>query len=332
MRKLEVISGCLLAFGFSACRDLATVNTGIGSGSGGVEAPTEVEEPAFSDPAMLLSDEEIIERYGNVSCESLRTLIDYLDQIGSTDYFRGLSGSIRYQTQSCRAEHGSWNHLDDFNSEEAGEVDGQIYLTRLDVPTRSFTLGFPRLDGSMVQTEEEEDLVEYFSINFRTSLKLGEVEESGWYEFAFLSDDGVRFQLEETGELIADHPDVTSTKMVCSNRAVYLEKGEALPVSIDYFQGPRNHIALMMMWRPVDDAVAGEDPACGERGTKLYHDYTKIPSEPQQAYLDLLDRGWEVVPDYVFRIPRDEYMNPCESQHVRDVINEGLSPDIGGME
>lgn len=329
MRRLEVISSCLLAFGFSACRDLATTNTNY---QGAGELAPEVQEPLVTDPAMLLSDEEIIERYGNVSCESLRTLIDYLDQIGSTDYFRGLSGTIRYQKESCRQEHGSWDHLDDFQSDEAGEVDGQLYLTKLDVPTRSFTLGFPKLDGSMVQTEEEEDLIEYFSINFRTSLKLGEVEESGWYEFAFLSDDGVRFQLEETGEVIADHPEITSTKMVCANRAVYLEKGEALPVSIDYFQGPRDHIALMMLWRPVDDEVAGEDPACGRRGINRYHDSSTIPSEPQQDYFDLLDRGWEVVPDYVFRIPRDEYMNPCESEHVRDVINDGLNPDIGGME
>lgn len=331
MRKLEVISSCLLAFGLSACRDLATVNIEYGEGREG-EYEEGVDDLAIMDPAMLLSDEEIIERYGNVSCESLRTLIDYLDQIGNTDYFRGLSGSIRYQTQSCREDNGDWNHLDDFVSEEAGEVDGQLYLTKLDVPTRQFELGFPRLDGELVQTEDGEDLVEFFAINFRTSLKLGEVEESGWYEFAFLSDDGVRFTLEESGEVIADNPDITSTKMVCSNRAIYLEKGDSLPVEIDYFQGPRLHIALMMMWRPVDDEVAGQDPLCGQRGTNKFHDYNQIPSEPQQAYYDLLDRGWEVVPDYVFRIPRDEYMNPCESEHVRDVIDESLDPDIGGME
>jgi len=283
---------------------------------------------------MYLSNAEILENYSNVSCESLRDLVDYLDQIGSTDYFRGLSGVIKYQPQVCRNEQGSWNNLDDYQSPEAIEVPGKLYLTKLDVPTRAFDTGFPRLDGSILQTNDGVDLHEYFSIEFRTSLKLGEVNESGWYEFAMLSDDGARMTIEETGEQYISHPEKTPTKMLCGNRAIYLEQGESLPVNIQYFQGPKKHIALSLMWRKATgEEDGGLDPSCGKSGNGLFFDSNVMPSEPQAEYRGLIDRGWEVVPAHVFRIPRDEYMNPCESDHIQDVINNanggGVDTDLG---
>ncbi len=280
----------------------------------------------YSDPSMYLSDAEIIENYSNVSCESLRGLIDYLDQIGSTDYFRGLSGVIRYQPQSDRAENGAWLNLDQFASEEAIEVPSKLYLTKLDVPTRAFTLGFPKLNGEMIQNEEGENLLEYFSINFRSGLQLGLADEDGWYEFALLSDDGARMTLEETGENYIDNPDHHPTRMLCGQRAIYLKKGEALPININYFQGPKHHIALMLLWRKaVNMEDAGHDIACGEQGNSKFFDSTQNPPVPQAEFLGLVERGWEVVPAHVYRIPEDEYMNPCESDHVQEVIQENLN-------
>lgn len=279
------------------------------------------------DPAYLLSRQQILESYSDVSCESLRHLIDYLDDIGSTDYFRGLSADLIYQPQSCQSGEGGWYNLDKFStSPQAVKSTSKIYLTKLDVPTRSFSLGFPKLDGSMIQTAEGADLVEFFSLQFRTELKLGENDEEGDYEFAVLADDGVRMQVGEgaNSRVYLEHPEHTPTKMICSNQqTVTLSRSTTVPVKLDYFQGPRHHIALTLLWRK---AGSSRDPLCGKSGNSLFFDSTKNPSAPKQAYADLIDRGWNVVPANVFRIPRDEYMNPCESDYIRDVIKENEGP------
>jgi hypothetical protein len=289
------------------------------------------------DPAYLLTRQQILDSYSNVSCESLRHIIDYLDQIGSTDYFRGLSGELRYQPQACRNQEGSWDDLDKYYTKtQAVKLPNKIFLTKLDVPTRNFNLGFPKLDGTMIKTQDNADLVEYFSLKFRTELKLGPDDEEGDYEFAFLSDDGIRMEVGEgaSATTYIDSSGLQSTKMSCATGVVNLRSGSlslnrttSLPITIKYFQGPRTEIALTMLWRK---AGSSRDPLCGAMGQDKFFDYRNNPSTPQKAYNDLLARGWKVVPANVFRLPRDEYMNPCESDYVRDIIEQEQNNNSGG--
>ena len=322
MKQLGLVASAVATLlMLSACQDLSSIPSSVDP-----DNPQTNIQPVYADPAMYLSKAEILESYSGVSCESLRHLIDYLDDIGSTDYFRGLSGSIKYQPRSCRQHEGAWNHLDDFLNPEAVEIESKLYLSKLDVPTRAFDRGFPRLDGSMIQTEEGDDLHEYFSIEFRTELNLGEADESGWYEFAILSDDGVRMNFDNSEEDYIDHGNKTPTKMHCASHSVYLEQGESLPATVDYFQGPRRHIALMLMWRKAEsEDDAGHDELCGKADNNMYFTNHDAVPEPTQKFEGLVERGWSVVPAHIFRIPRDEYMNPCQSDHIMDVINESLT-------
>jgi len=277
------------------------------------------------DPALRLSRAQILEDYSGVSCESLRHIVDYLDQIGNTDYFRGLSGELRYQPLACRSGEGAWNQLDKFyTNNQAVKLPNKVFLTKLDVPTRNFSLGFPKLDGSLIKTSEGTDLVEYFSLKFRTELKLGAEDEEGDYEFAFLADDGVRMEVGEGLSAVTyiDSPGIHATKMVCGTGFVNLNRSTSVPATIKYFQGPRTEIALTFLWRKKG---SDRDSLCGQAGQSLFFNYRNNPSTPQPAYNALLARGWSVVPAHVFRLPRDEYMNPCESDYIRDVItnNEG---------
>ena len=190
-------------------------------------------------------------------------------------------------------------------------------------------MGFPKLDGSMIQTAENSDLVEYFSLQFRTELKLGPDDEEGEYEFAFLSDDGIRMEVGEGANAYTylESSGIQATKMTCSTGTVSLNRSISLPVKIKYFQGPRTEIALTFLWRK---AGSSRDSLCGAMGRDKFFDYRNNPSTPQTAYNDLIARGWNVVPAHVFRLPRDEYMNPCESDYVRDVINEEQNNPSGG--
>jgi len=308
---------------------LATVLLGAcRGGEGATSSPEDEDINGATDPAYLLSRREIVEAYSDVSCESLRHLIDYLDQVGSTDYFRGLSGELVYQPQACRDQQGPWNNLDQYlTSQDAIRHPSKIYLSKLDVPTRAFNLGFPKLDGTMIQTAANENLVEYFSLQFRTELKLGADDQEGDYEFAVLADDGVRMEVGEgsAARVYLAHPEHTPTKMVCSTQVVTLSRLSSVPVKLSYFQGPRQHIALMLLWRK---AGSSRDPLCGSAGNDLFFNSNVNPSAPRK-YNDLVARGWRVVPAHVFRIPRNEYMNPCESDYVRDVIDDNQNNNGG---
>ncbi len=140
--------------------------------------------------------------------------------------------------------------LPDFSS--LGDPSAIIAVPNLDIPVRGFDQGFPGVDG---------DLVEWFAIRFNGSFN---VVEGGEYDLCLNSDDGSKLYLEDT--LVVDNDGVHSSQEACE--LVYLEPGEYL-LRIEYFQGPRNQIALEFFWakdggekvivpsdvlfRPVDD-------------------------------------------------------------------------------
>jgi hypothetical protein len=63
------------------------------------------------------------------------------------------------------------------------------------------------------------------------------------------------------------------------------------------------------MWRKVD-ASTGKDPLCGATGNEMYFDYNHN-STPQQAYKDLLARGWKPWAPDNYVLPTDDDHNPC---------------------
>jgi hypothetical protein len=280
------------------------------------EAPEPETNP---DPALRLTRSEIVENYGEVSCDSLREIFDHLDRTGNTDYFRGLAGTIRSPRQASMADASEWSHLDDYIGGDTVVNRSKLFLTQLDVPTRSFTSGFPTLSGTKIKADDGSDLTEYFHIDFRSELKLGDTEDEGLYEIATLSDDGVRMSVD--GDLYLENPGLQSTRMTCASTYVDLRRTSSLPIRVEYFQGPRDHIALMLVWRKVDESTA-RDPLCDVMSTSKWFDASTVPSTPKQHFQDISARGWKVIPAHVFRIPREEYMNPCESEHVQEVIKE----------
>jgi hypothetical protein len=99
-----------------------------------------------------------------------------------------------------------------------------------------------------------------------------------------------------------------STGLGCGTAPVTLSSTDSLNVEIDYFQGPRYHIAVTLLWREwTDSGFNPNDPWCGRDGSDLYFDSRTTPSTPKAGWTDLMTR-WQVVPSEVF-IP--EPGNPC---------------------
>lgn len=204
----------------------------------------------------------------------------------------------------------------------------KLFFTDLNVPTRLFDTGFPTQTGGVVQNDMGEDLIEYFALRFKSVLKLAPTDMEGNYELAILSDDGtvMRFtDVDGVETLVVDNDHNHPTRMGCGD-TVYFDHDTSIDVRLDYYQGPRYHISLIPMWRRVDQSTQVE-PECGKKGNSRYFDFNNN-STPQQAYLDMLLRGWQPIAAENWHLPPSSIFNPC-MQGTTPVISNFNVLDIG---
>ncbi len=109
---------------------------------------------------------------------------------------------------------------------------GSIYTKVLDIPQRSFTSGFPGIT----------DRFEWFAIRYTGTFN---VDLDGDYAFRLISDDGSRLFID--GKKIIDNDGQHPTQSISGN--TYLASGQH-SIEVDYFQGPREEIALQLFWTP----------------------------------------------------------------------------------
>jgi formylglycine-generating enzyme required for sulfatase activity len=107
-----------------------------------------------------------------------------------------------------------------------------ISVKQFNIPARDWSAGFP---GSP-------SLQEWFQINFTGNL---EVVTSGDYNIRVLSDDGAKLWID--GVLIIDNDGVHNPES--KNQNINLSSG-IHSIRLDYFQGPKWQIALVVYWTP----------------------------------------------------------------------------------
>jgi hypothetical protein len=112
------------------------------------------------------------------------------------------------------------------------QVKSMVLAPNLDVPTRSFSDGFPGVPGG---------LVEWFGIRFDGKLV---ITEAGDYSFTLGSDDGSKLYIDD--KVVVDADGTHGYYEVTSNK-VALTAGEH-KLRVDYFQGPRFNIAMRLFW------------------------------------------------------------------------------------
>lgn len=193
--------------------------------------------------------------------------------------------------------------------------ENPIFFNQLYVPTRPFDRGFVTQNGAVLKTPSGTTLYEYFALRFSSMLKLGPNDGVGNYQLAILSDDGSLLSLQDQNgnwQNVVDNDGVHPTKMACATTPVSLNHQSKIPLKLDYYQGPRFHISLVVMWRPwptnPNDVL---DPLCGfAEENHTYFDYTQNPPTPQPAYLELLSRGWKPLEPENYLLEQG-VVNPC---------------------
>ncbi len=105
---------------------------------------------------------------------------------------------------------------------------GRIYATQLNVPSRTFTDGFPGVTDRFV----------WFAIDYHGTML---IPQAGKYNFRLTSDDGSKLYID--GKLLIDndglHPPQTREGSIELTSGVH-------NIRLPYFQGPPNQIALVL--------------------------------------------------------------------------------------
>lgn len=235
-------------------------------------------------------------------------------QDSSSDLQAGIRGEISYINSAAQQVYDFWTY--DLATDRylpANSVDGTVYMPKFDVPTRPFSMGFvPSGSSEALKKDDGNPLVENFSLRFESLLILPENYPEGRYEIAILSDDGSILYLN--GQSVIDNDGNHPTRMGCQPAGaspLHLTQNSELELELLYYQGPRYHIALVVMWRLLsEDETAGHDSQCGKTGNHTWFNPDSNPIQPTSNYLKLLSDGWEVIPPSAFRLKNSE-LNPC---------------------
>jgi hypothetical protein len=202
---------------------------------------------------------------------------------------------------------------------EAEDLNLNVFMKDINVPTRAFDAGFETQTGALIRDPQGVFLYEWFGLDLRATVKLANGDAAGHYQFAVISDDGVRFELDHDGmgfRPVVNDPLIHAPKLGCGTRTFELNGESRIPMRLRYFQGPRFHIALQLLWRRIPESQLSnpgflQSSNCGNQGVDLFHDSNTVPSTPRPAYEQLLSEGWRPLSPENFVLPETSANNPC---------------------
>lgn len=216
---------------------------------------------------------------------------------------RGVKGSLYYAAPGVQYQTAQ-EYVD-----KATRSQQSLFFTDVNVPTRMWSSGFATQSSDVVKDDLGAKLIEWFGLKLESNIGLGPNDPEGDYEFAVLADDGVvmKGQLSGVWQTLVSSDGTHPTKMGCSSKIISMTKSTRIPMSLVYFQGPRYHIANVVMWRRA--SVAGQDQECNKLGNNYFFDPNN-GSAPLAAYQGLLSRGWKPLSESNYYLSEDSY-NPC---------------------
>jgi hypothetical protein len=228
----------------------------------------------------------------------------------------GLVGEIYYLNQ---AQQSTFNSLRpktvNFYFTDGTKLNAVVNLLSLFGSTRRFNLGFPTADGNLVKDDQGNTLVEYFAFNLATVIHLdvdnsdvSKRDEPGYYQFATISDDGTLLNVKRTvtgtWEVLVNNDGNHATRMGCATDTIQFDADTRLPAQIQYYQGPRDYIALTLMWRKVSGPIPQES-YCGQASSDLFFGpYPHDDFSNAHAFGQLTERGWKVLSERNFIAPQ----------------------------
>ncbi len=228
----------------------------------------------------------------------------------------GLLGKLLLKSNSMQAKTTSVLEY----HEKGIRLEQNLYFADINVPTRRFDKGFENRAGDVLVDTNGEKLIENFAIEYSSSLRLQASDKPGHYEISLLSDDGARLFALQNGAWseIVNNDGVHQTRMGCAYKTVYLDHASEIPIKVLYYQGPRYHIANVMMWKLHKKSKTWKQPArhslCGIMGNSVFFNENK---KGDTLAMKVLNRqGWAIVAPQNFKMP-EQTPNPCIDESLK---------------
>lgn len=287
-----------------------------------------VDTGLLKEDELLVTDEIPFESEDKISCSPLSEVSQ--DQNQGSELLKGLVGNVRI-LKTSHAKSEKKNDLLSYLSPEFSELlPHVIYMDQVDVAPRHFEMGFSTKNGDYIRNAKNEKIVEWFNVNLETVLKIQLPQEEGFYEFVALSDDGIILNIEDLNEGVIYKnflyaPNTQAPKVICYNgpekekrSLIYLKNGQDYKLGINYFQGPRTEIALMLFWKKI------ENP--------LKYKRSKYCMSTQRDYNVLIKDGFVIVPQKFFHLPAGK-VNHCkvDDQLVKTLPLSKVPSDLKGV-
>lgn len=167
----------------------------------------------------------------------------------ATTTSNGLSGTLYYQDRSNIDS--SWTALDYVN--KGLTYDNPLYFNNVDMPDQSWSAGFALSNGTLLQDNAGDTLMEWFAIDYRSNIVLQSTDSAGQYQFEISSDDGSLVYLDTgSGPQLIINNDGTHSMTTQDSATITLAQGTSYPIRIVYFQGPRYEMGNILQWRKVN--------------------------------------------------------------------------------
>ena len=199
-----------------------------------------------------------------------------------------------------------------------------LYLSQINVPTRSFERGFQLSDGSYVADTNGNRLIEYFGLKMTSTLKLSDADPEGYYDFITISDDGSRVYFGEGAQQqeIINNDGGHSTKMKCAQQSINMTRSSKIPMTYYYNQGPRTKIANVMAWKYVGAQPSTTKNALCDKddndGPVTF--WNSADQTPSTYWTQVASDGFKILDPKNFELPGSE-INPCTTQNTNQITS-----------
>lgn len=221
----------------------------------------------------------------------------------------GVMGELYYATSGT-----SFSNFADLKS-KSKKSDMKLYFDRLFVPTVAFSRGFVSESGTPL-TADGKVLLEYFGVSMKGQFQVAAQEDAGIYQIAVISDDGSNLRVldSKTNKMVTviNNDGNHATKMGCTTQTIALAPGDKIPFELDYYQGPRYHIAMALIWRKILPGTNMNDTLCGQTGSGTFWNADKTPSAAT-GWAELQKRGWKPIEASELVMP-EKQVNPCNEK------------------
>lgn len=191
--------------------------------------------PSGSSLGLTNQETPVLSKYNLNAYPMNKIICDPFTGQPQLDLEKGIKASLYPKLSTQPIWHSANDYINHYT-----KADQTLFFADFNIPTRSFQLGFTTAAGETLKDDLGYRLMEYFAVEFETDFMLANTDEETNYEFALLSDDGSKLQIQENGvwkDIINNDGD-HQTRMGCSTQVLNLKKNQKIPMRVQYYQGP----------------------------------------------------------------------------------------------